>query len=175
MGGYVLFLHICLCTSQTLTALLVTAWDWMFILANLTTQFFIVLINNHNQSHLRHCTTTSSPLPPHPSQNNDSNNTMELKSILSLQVLNISDEEPVFIKQWLHSWLSLWTWRRCPGWHSSAFPRRMLRYLEGLEQPAYFPGSTSSAVMEQRFQRLIGSRCEAKEDFPWMLSQWKTH
>lgn len=45
-------------------------------------------------------------------------------------------------------------------------------YLEGLEQPAYFSGSTSSSVMEQRFQWLIGSRCEAKADFPRMLSQW---
>lgn len=51
----------------------------------------------------------------------------------------------------------------------------LLRYLEGLEQPAYFPGSTSSEVMDQRFQQLTGSRCEAKADFPRMLSEWKTH
>lgn len=63
----------------------------------MNTSFFIVLINNCNQSHLCH-RTASSPLPLRPSQNKDDNNTMELESILSLQVLNINDEEPVFIK-----------------------------------------------------------------------------
>lgn len=79
------------------SCLLVTVVYWM--LGNFTnTWFFIVLINNHNQSHPCHLTTASSPLPPRLSQNKDNNNTMELKSILSLQVLNTNDEEPVFIK-----------------------------------------------------------------------------
>lgn len=127
----------------------------------------------HNKSHPCQQTTPLSPMPPQWSRTKDNNITMELKCIWSLQVLNINDE--FLFKQWLHSWLSCWTLKWCPGWHSSPFPRRMLRYLEGLELPAYFPGSTSSTVMEERFQWLIGSRCEAKADFPRMLSQWKTH
>lgn len=35
-------------------------------------------------------------MPPQTSQNKDGEKTMVLKSILSLQVLNINDEEPVF-------------------------------------------------------------------------------
>lgn len=57
-----------------------------------------MLINNHHQWHLCHHTITSSPLPPQTSQNKDDEKTMVLKSILSLQVLNINDEEPVFIE-----------------------------------------------------------------------------
>ena len=89
---------------------------------------FLWTIINH-QSFFCHHTKTVWPLPSHPRQNKDNNNTMDLESRLSLQVLNISDEEPISIKQWLHSWLSWWMWRWCPGWHSSLFPRRMLSYL----------------------------------------------
>lgn len=96
-------------------------------------------------------------------------------SILSLQVLNINDKELFSLNN------------RCILGSSGGcgddvqvdilhcFLRHTLRYLDALEQPAYFPGSTSSAVMDQRFLQLIGSRCEAKSDFPRMLSEWKTH
>lgn len=54
-------------------------------------------------------------LPPWFSPNKVSSNTMGLQSIWSQQVLNIDDEESVFyLKQWLHSWLSCWTWKWCP-------------------------------------------------------------
>lgn len=56
------------------------------------------LSKNPNKSHFCHQEPISHCLHARLSQNNDNSNTMELKSILSLQVLNIHDEEPVSIK-----------------------------------------------------------------------------
>lgn len=92
---------------------------------------------------------------------------MELEGILSLQVLNICDEEP------LNNGRILGHLGGSGGVAQVDIPHRFLDACRAVfdEHLALFPSRTSSAAMEQRFQQGVGSRCEAVADFPRMLSQ----